>query len=48
VNVGEVRCVGSVSSLGKRVAIADALLLDGSDRRLAQGTASCLLISGQG
>ena len=45
VEVGPVRCIGTVASLGKRLAVADAELVDGAGRRLAKGTASCLLIS---
>lgn len=48
VDDGAVRCVGTVSSLGKRVAVADAELLDAGSRQLAKGTASCLLIPGPG
>lgn len=48
VDVGAVRCVGTVSSLGKRVAVADAELVDHDGRQLAKGTASCLVITGLG
>lgn len=48
VDVGAVRCIGVVSSLGKRVAVADAELLDTNGKALAKGTASCLVITGSG
>ncbi len=44
VETGPVRCLGTVSSIGSRVAVADAVLVDGRDRRLAQATATCLII----
>jgi uncharacterized protein (TIGR00369 family) len=48
VDLGAVRCVGTVSSLGKRLAVADAELVDTKGKRLAKGTASCLVIPGPG
>ncbi len=42
---GPLRCIGSVSSMGSRVAVAQAELLDSQDRKLAQATATCLIIS---
>jgi uncharacterized protein (TIGR00369 family) len=48
VDVGAVRCLGTVTSLGKRVAVADAELVDNAGRQLAKGTASCLVIPGPG
>lgn len=44
VATGEVRCIGEVVSMGRRVAMAEAELLDSEDRLLARGSATCLLI----
>ena len=44
IETGPVRCIGTVSSMGKRVATAEAELLDGRDRRLAHATSTCLII----
>lgn len=41
---GPMLCVGTVSSHGSRVAVADAELIDDQDRRLAQATSTCLII----
>lgn len=46
VDLGAVRCVGTVASLGKRLAVADAELVDAKGKSLAKGTASCLVIPG--
>jgi uncharacterized protein (TIGR00369 family) len=43
-DTGTVRAVGSVVSMGKRVAVADGRILDGADRLLARGSATCLLV----
>jgi uncharacterized protein (TIGR00369 family) len=43
---GTVRCTGSVVSMGKRVAVAEGILVDSSERMLARGSATCLLIEG--
>ena len=42
---GPVRCVGTVSSMSSRVAVAQAELLDGRDRKLAQATSTCLIMA---
>lgn len=42
---GPIRCVGTVSSMGSRVAVAEAVLLDGRDRKLAQATSTCLIMA---
>lgn len=41
---GPMRCIGTVSSMGGRVAVAEAELLDGRNRKLAQATSTCLII----
>ncbi|MFF3511818.1 PaaI family thioesterase [Streptomyces sp. NPDC002573] len=43
VDTGEVRAVGTVLSSGRRTALAQAQLLDSSDRLLAHATSSCVL-----
>ena len=40
---GAVRCVGTVVSMGSRVAVAEAELIDATERKLARATATCLL-----
>jgi len=45
VDTGSVRCIGIVSSMGTRVAVAEAELLDGRDRKLAQATSTCLIVT---
>jgi uncharacterized protein (TIGR00369 family) len=40
---GQLRCVGSVISQGRRTALAEARLTDGSGRLVAHATSSCLL-----
>jgi uncharacterized protein (TIGR00369 family) len=40
---GELRCAGSVLSRGRRTALAEAHLSDGTGRLLAHATATCLL-----
>lgn len=44
IETGPLRCRGRVTSLGSRVAFAEAELIDGRDRRLAQATATCLIL----
>jgi uncharacterized protein (TIGR00369 family) len=41
---GRVRCVGTVTHLGGRTALAEARLTDGSDRLLATATSSILIL----
>lgn len=41
---GPVRCIGTVSSIGRRVAVAEAELLDGRGRKLAQATSTCMIL----
>jgi uncharacterized protein (TIGR00369 family) len=48
VETGRVRCVGTVSHLGGRTALAEARLTDGRDRLLAAATSSILLIRPEG
>ena len=48
VATGRVRCVGTVSHLGGRTALAEARLTDGQDRLLATATSSILLIRPEG
>ncbi|MEU5095251.1 PaaI family thioesterase [Streptomyces sp. NPDC020996] len=43
VDTGKVRAVGSVLSGGRRTALAEARLLDGSDRLLAHATSTCMI-----
>jgi len=43
VDTGKVRAVGTVLSSGRRTALAQAELLDSTDRLLAHATSSCLL-----
>ncbi|MEU6141862.1 PaaI family thioesterase [Streptomyces sp. NPDC047081] len=42
-DMGKVRAVGSVLSSGRRTALAEARLLDESDRLLAHATSTCML-----
>ena len=44
IDTGPVRCFGRVSSMGSRVAVAEAVLLDALGRSLAQATSTCLII----
>ncbi len=48
VGTGRVRCVGTVTHLGGRTALAEARLTDGRDRLLATATSSILLIRPEG
>jgi uncharacterized protein (TIGR00369 family) len=41
---GRVRCIGTVTHLGGRTALAEARLIDGSDRLLATATSSILIL----
>ncbi|MFI6488827.1 PaaI family thioesterase [Streptomyces sp. NPDC050564] len=43
VDTGKVRAVGSVLSSGRRTALAEARLLDGSERLLAHATSTCMV-----
>jgi uncharacterized protein (TIGR00369 family) len=43
VGTGKIRAIGTVLSHGRRTALAQAELLDGSDRLLAHATSSCML-----
>ncbi|WP_369250870.1 PaaI family thioesterase [Streptomyces sp. R41] len=43
VDTGKIRAVGSVLSSGRRTALAEAQLLDGSDRLLAHATSTCMV-----
>ncbi len=45
VETGPVRCIGSVISMGRTVAVSEAKVVDQSDRILARATATCLVIS---
>ncbi|MFF3485823.1 PaaI family thioesterase [Streptomyces sp. NPDC002701] len=45
VDTGKVRAVGTVLNSGRRTALAQAELLDSTDRLLAHATSSCLLFS---
>lgn len=44
VSSGEVRCVGTVTHLGKRTALAEARMTDENDKLLATATSSCLIL----
>lgn len=44
IDTGPVRCIGDVSSMGRRMAVADAQLNDIEGRLLAQATSTCLII----
>jgi uncharacterized protein (TIGR00369 family) len=44
IDTGPIRCIGSVVSMGRRVAVADGRIIDGADRLLARGSATCLII----
>ncbi|MGZ4507461.1 MAG: PaaI family thioesterase [Blastococcus sp.] len=48
VETGRVRCVGTVTHLGGRTALAEARLTDARDRLLATATSSILLIRPEG
>ena len=41
---GVMRCVGTVISMGSRMAVAEADLLDSTGRNLARATSTCLII----
>jgi uncharacterized protein (TIGR00369 family) len=41
---GTVRCVGTVTHLGSRTALAEARMVDEGDRLLATATSSCLIL----
>jgi uncharacterized protein (TIGR00369 family) len=41
---GEVRCIGTVTHLGSRTALAEARMIDENDRLLATATSSCLIL----
>jgi uncharacterized protein (TIGR00369 family) len=43
VGSGTLRCVGTVLQRGRRTALAEARLTDGSDRLVAHATSTCLL-----
>lgn len=47
VETGTIRCVGRVVSMGRRVAVAEAEVLDESGRVMARGTATCLLVEAE-
>ena len=44
VDTGRVRCTGTVTHLGRRVALAEATLHDSADRLLATATSSILIV----
>lgn len=44
VDSGRVRCTGTVTHLGRRTALAEARLEDGSGRLLGSATSSCLIL----
>jgi uncharacterized protein (TIGR00369 family) len=48
IETGPVRCIGNVVSMGRTVAVSEANVIDASDRVLARGTATCLLITPEG
>jgi len=48
VETGRLRCVGTVTHLGGRTALAEARLTDERDRLLATATSSILLIRPEG
>jgi uncharacterized protein (TIGR00369 family) len=45
VDSGQLRCVGSVVSRGRRTALAEAQLFDENDKLLAHATSSCMIFS---
>lgn len=47
-DTGRVTCIGTVTHLGKRTALAEAQLKDSDDRLLATATSSCLLLNPEG
>lgn len=48
IETGPIRCIGSIVSIGRTVAVSEANIVDASERVLARGTATCLLIQPQG
>ncbi|MEE9178505.1 MAG: PaaI family thioesterase [Acidimicrobiia bacterium] len=44
-DTGTVHCIGNVVSMGRRVAVAEARVMDRSDRELARASATCILIN---
>jgi uncharacterized protein (TIGR00369 family) len=42
---GPIRCIGTIVSMGRTVAVSEAKIVDQSDRVLARATATCLVIS---
>lgn len=45
VETGPVRCVGTVTHLGRRTALAEARLTTGSGKLLATATSNCLILN---
>ena len=48
IETGPVRCIGNIVSMGRTVAVSEASVVDASERVLAHGTATCLLITPEG
>lgn len=44
-DTGEVRAVGTATSVGRRVATAEGVIYDAEGRKLATATATCLVLS---
>lgn len=45
VDTGPVRCTGTVTHLGRRTALAEAVLTSGTGKLLATATSSCLILN---
>jgi uncharacterized protein (TIGR00369 family) len=44
IDTGPVQCIGTVTHLGSRTALAEARIIDGKDRLLATAVSSCLIL----
>ncbi len=44
IETGPIRCIGKIVSMGRTVAVSEANVPDASERILARGTATCVLL----
>lgn len=44
-DTGRLRCVGTVAHAGRRIAVADAVLLDAEERMYARASATCMILT---
>ncbi|MCH7669150.1 MAG: PaaI family thioesterase [Acidobacteria bacterium] len=45
ITTGAVRCIGKIVSVGRRVAVSEADIVDDSGRVMAHAVATCILIN---